>query len=128
MSIPGYRVTPNGKVYSTDHNWRGYGEREMRQHPNGCGYPSVRLTIDGRRKRWTVHGLVARCFLPPQPSPSHQIRHLDGDKSNNAADNLAWGTAAENAEDRARHGRTYKGERHHWFKGAAIAKATGAGA
>lgn len=127
MSIPGYRVTATGKVYSTDHNWRGYGEREMRQHPNSYGYPSVRLTIDGRRKRLAVHRLVAQCFLPPKPSPVHQIRHLDGNKTNNAVSNLAWGTSAENAADRDRHGRTYKGERHHWSR-AAIARATGAAA
>lgn len=109
---PGYRVTADGKVFSTGHNWRGYGEREMRPTPNSDGYPSVRLTVEGKRVRLAVHRLVAREYLPPRPSPEHEVRHLDGDKTNNTVENLAWGTAKENAEDRERHGRTSRGLRH----------------
>ena len=109
---PGYRVTRDGRVFSTEHNWRGYGEREMQQTPNTDGYPSVRLTIDGKRKHLAVHRLVARAYLPPRPSPEHEVRHLDGSKTNNCVENLAWGTRQENADDRARHGRTSHGLRH----------------
>lgn len=35
--------------------------------------------------------------------------HLDGDPSNNALANLEWGTAAENAADRVRHGTAPRG-------------------
>jgi hypothetical protein len=110
---PGYIVTAEGRVFSVASNWRGYGEREMRQSLNADGYPSVRLTIDGKRTRLAVHRLVARDYLPPRPSLAHEVRHLDGDKTNSAARNLAWGTRKENAADRERHGRTYRGERHH---------------
>jgi hypothetical protein len=84
----------------------------MRQTPNASGYPSVRLTIDGCRKRLAVHVLVARKHLPPRPSPQHEVRHLDGDKTHSAADNLAWGTQKDNADDRERHGRTSRGIKH----------------
>jgi hypothetical protein len=40
-----------------------------------------------------------------------QCRHLDGNRSNNRLDNLAWGTPLENGADKARHG-TAKGERN----------------
>lgn len=109
---PGYRVTPDGRVFSTEHNWRGYGEREMRQTLNSDNYPSVRLTVNGRRVRLATHRLVARDYLPPRPSPAHEIRHLDGNKMNAHASNLAWGTRKENADDRERHGRTSRGEAH----------------
>ena len=109
---PGYRVTEDGRVFSLETNWRGYGEREMRQTPNADGYPSVRLTVDGKRKRLAVHRLVAKEYLPPRPSLDHEVRHLDGDKTNNHAKNLAWGTRKENADDRARHGKTSHGSRH----------------
>jgi len=109
---PGYRVTDDGKVYSCDHNWRGYGERELSQLPHKDGYLSVRLTIGGRRKRFAVHRLVASGFLPERPSQVHEVRHLDGDKLNNAARNLAWGTPKENADDRERHGKTSRGASH----------------
>lgn len=113
--IPGYRgysVTSNGCVLSVTHNWRGYGVRKLNQHPNSDGYPSVRFSIDGKRSRVTVHKLVALVFLPPRPSQKHQLRHLDGNKTNSHANNLAWGTAKDNADDRKSHGRTSRGVRH----------------
>jgi len=32
------------------------------------------------------------------------VRHLDGNPKNNSADNLAWGTYAENENDKRAHG------------------------
>ena len=113
---PGYDVTRDGRVFSTTTNWRGYGPREMQHTPNYDGYPSVRLLINGKRTRLAVHILVAREHLPPRPSTAHEVRHLDGNKLNPHADNLAWGTAKENAADRERHGRTSRGA----SRGAAI--------
>ncbi|ELY4813433.1 HNH endonuclease [Cronobacter sakazakii] len=107
-----YEITMDGKVLSLDSNWRGYGPRELSQHLNSHGYPSVRIYINGQRKRMPVHVLVAQNYLPPRPSSSHQIRHLDGDKTNNHFENLAWGTAKENADDRKSHGRTSCGVKH----------------
>ena len=112
---PGYEVTQDGRVYSLATNWRGYGKREMQKTPNDDGYPSVRILVDGKRKRLAVHVLVARQYLPPRPSPKHEVRHLDGDKTNPCATNLAWGTQKENADDRERHGRTSRGSRHSAF-------------
>ncbi|WP_082025680.1 HNH endonuclease [Methyloceanibacter caenitepidi] len=110
---PDYSVTDDGVVYATGTNWRGYGKRVLIQHLNAYGYPTVRLkTSTGCRRRKTVHGLVASAFLPPRPSQAHEIRHMDGNKTNNEASNLAWGTAKDNADDRRRHGRTSRGSRH----------------
>lgn len=108
---PDYVITEDGRVFSRT-NWRGYGERELSQLPHKDGYLSVRLVIEGRRRRFLVHRLVAASYLPPRPSPVHEIRHLDGNKRNNAAWNLAWGTRKENADDREAHGRTSRGLRH----------------
>ena len=109
---PGYEVTRNGQVFSVASNWRGSGRREMRQTLNASGYPSVRLVVGGKRKRFAVHWLVARDFLPPRPTPQHEVRHLDGNQMNPDAGNLAWGTQKENADDRERHGRTSRGAVH----------------
>ncbi|MBZ9759448.1 HNH endonuclease [Mesorhizobium sp. CA8] len=109
---PTYEVTRDGRVFSVGSNWRGYGKRELTQVLNKDGYPSVRIIIDGKRKNRTVHSLVAKHFLPQKPSIRHEVRHLDGNKLNPNADNLAWGTQKENAEDRARHGRTSRGASH----------------
>jgi hypothetical protein len=121
---PGYEVTQSGRVFSVSSNWRGYGCREMTQHPNSDGYMRVRLIINGIRKSYFVHKLVAAKYLPPCPSPAHEIRHWDGDKTNNGAENLLWGTPADNAADRARHGRTSRGETHSLAVKAGIQKST----
>ncbi len=110
--VPGYRVTFCGRVYSVDTNWRRLGIREMCKSPDSNGYPSVRLVVNGQRKRFRVHCLVASVFLPQRPSLLHEIRHLDGNKDNSNATNLAWGTNADNAADREVHGRTSKGSTH----------------
>lgn len=109
---PGYEITRDGLVFSIGHNWRGYGKREITQDLNASGYPSVRISVNGKRKRYAVHVLVADNYLPPRPTDKHEIRHLDGNKLNSSADNLAWGTQKENANDRERHGRTSRGARH----------------
>jgi hypothetical protein len=107
-----YRVTTDGRVFSVEHNWRGYGERELVQHLNSYGYPAVRLTANGHRVRKCVHRLVAKHYLPERPSPRHEIRHLNGNKADNRVENLMWGTALENAADRESHGRTSRGQKH----------------
>ncbi|AIV65529.1 HNH endonuclease [Burkholderia pseudomallei] len=109
---PTYEVTHDGRVFSVDSNWRGYGRREMTQMLNADGYPCVRIIVNGKRKRVTVHSLVARTHLGPQPAPGHEVRHLDGNKLNSHYKNLAWGTQKENAADRDRHGRTSRGKKH----------------
>jgi hypothetical protein len=109
---PGYLATEDGVIISADSNWRGYGVRQLTGDTDRDGYLKVRLMRDGRRIRKAVHHLVAITWLHPRPSPAHEVRHLNGDCLNNAATNLAWGTRKENAEDRERHGRTSRGERH----------------
>jgi hypothetical protein len=109
---PGYEITPDGKVFSVFTNWRGYGRREMQHTLNSDNYPSVRILINGKRKRLAVYILVAWQYLPPRPSQQHEIRHLDGNKLNSCANNLAWGTRKDNADDRERHGHTSRGPRH----------------
>jgi len=102
--IPGYAISPEGIVFSLKHNWRGYGIREMKATPNSHGYLRARLTVNGRRKSYLVHRLVADAYLGERPSLLHEIRHLDGSRTNNFYENLAWGTKSENALDRSRHG------------------------
>jgi len=121
---PGYEVTRDGRVFSVSSNWRGKGRREMRATPNSDGYPSVRLVVDGKRKRFTVHSLVAEKYLPPRPTRNHEVRHLDGDKTNSDASNLDWGTQKENADDRERHGRTSRGTSHSEAIKAGITKSS----
>lgn len=109
---PMYRICPHGRVLSLT-NWRGYGYRELTPVLNEDGYPSVRRSMDGgSRKHVAIHVLMAPIYCGPRPSPQHEVRHLDGDKTNCLAVNLAWGTRKENADDREKHGRTSRGDAH----------------
>jgi hypothetical protein len=74
------------------------------------GYPCVGLSGVGKWTLKKVHQLVCEAFHGPRPSPSHQAAHNDGVRTNNAASNLRWATAAENSCDRAIHGNNRPGE------------------
>lgn len=50
-----------------------------------------------------VHVLVLLAFQGPRPR-GYQSRHLDGNRFNNRADNLRWGTREENLADARKHG------------------------
>jgi hypothetical protein len=80
------------------------------------GYPLVSLILRSRKRTKAVHTCVCVAFHGTRPSPIHETRHLDGDKTNNKPDNLKWGTPVENEADKRRHGRASIGERHHSAK------------
>lgn len=67
------------------------------------GHQNVNLHRDGRGRTEKVHRLIAIAFLG-QPEARQEVRHLDGDPSNNRVDNLKWGTRSENIRDSVRHG------------------------
>lgn len=95
--FPDYRVSSLGQVASVKQGFRilAGGKTEM-------GYRNVLLYNTGERKTFRVHALVAEAFHGPRPE-GLVIRHLDGDQLNNAAQNLRYGTAADNLEDMRRH-------------------------
>jgi len=76
------------------------------------GYLSVHIRHRGVSTSRPVHVLVLESFVGPRPE-GHLGCHGDGDRSNCRLDNLYWGTHAQNMDDRERHGRTVRGERHH---------------
>ena len=55
--------------------------------------------------------MVLTAFFGPPTPEKNQCRHLDGNKTNNASTNLAWGTVNENAEDQVQSGRQAYGSR-----------------
>lgn len=58
---------------------------------------------DGVLEREYVHRLICEAFHGPCPE-GMECRHLDGNRTNNAASNLAWGTRRENHADKNAHG------------------------
>lgn len=116
--FPGYEVSNLGRVASL----RRRPRRILSPYLNprqAHGYFHVTLSCDseGRRRRPSVHRLVAEAFHGAAPSPDHQVRHLDGNRFNNTAANLAWGTASENRLDRVRHGTDHNVAKTHCPQG-----------
>lgn len=105
---PGYYASPEGFIISTKYR----EPRQLKSHRAKGGYRNISMTrSDGVSKVRNVHRVIAETFHGPCPS-GLQVRHLDGDKDNNASTNLKYGSARENRDDSDRHGTSPLGERH----------------
>lgn len=92
-SLP--RATTTGRVLK---------QSSGRPKPGVVPYLGVRLHRGDGGKRVRTHVIIAATFLGPRPA-GQQIRHLNGDHADNRVENLAYGTAVENAADTTAHGR-----------------------
>jgi hypothetical protein len=96
-----YFVSDAGEVFST--KWGTM--RQLKPWLHKFGYPMVTIGTTPRTHKIPVHRLVALVFIGSPASPDLEVRHLDGEPTNNMASNLAWGTHAENMADMVAHGR-----------------------
>lgn len=108
-----YAVSSDGQVWSRvgrrkngrRNKWNLWRPVKPWMHKSGHLY--IRLEW----KNSQVHRLVLEAF-GREPSDGEECRHLDGNPSNNAIENLAWGTRSENIADKVVHGTHNRGERH----------------
>ena len=93
--VPGYiglyKVSNYGRVKSVKKSL------VLKTCGSGNRYKTVAL-CNGMRKTFRVHRLVAAAFIP-NPDNKPCVDHIDGDKSNNRADNLRWVTTKENCNN-----------------------------
>ena len=84
-----------GKYYISDkcNFYSTFSKRCMKPQKDHKGY----LYVEIGRKKYKVHRLVAKYFLP-NPNNLPQVNHIDCDKSNNNVENLEWVTNRENYE------------------------------
>jgi hypothetical protein len=96
----GYEVSDRGNVRSF-HPYPRNPEvpRLLAIRTNTYGYPSVMM----KHRKHAIHQLVMQAFVGPA-SDGHEVRHLDGSRTNNHLSNLAYGTRSENQQDSVRHG------------------------
>jgi hypothetical protein len=81
----GYVIYRNGDIVSP----KG---RRLKSHVSSHGYVKVCINKRGR----FLHRLLAEAFIP-NPKGKATVNHKDGDKTNNAIDNLEWATHKENS-------------------------------
>ena len=84
--IPGYEryhVSNMGNVKNTDTG------RLLKPFNQAGGYKSIDSSIDGVRKRFSCHRLVASVFIS-NDSGLPQVDHIDRVRHNNKVSNLRW--------------------------------------
>lgn len=112
-----YQVSSHGRVFSTGGRTRKGGL--MHIHTAKNGYQRVTLSegrLEGERVyRGSVplHRLVALYFCDGHDETNNVVNHIDGNPSNNHADNLEWCTQSDNV----RHAIDVLGRNIGWAKG-----------
>lgn len=112
--FPAYAVGNDGSIWSrfiSGHGMVGnvWKNRKFRITPDG--YSRIGLKNGDIRVERGVHRLVLQAFVGHCP-PGQECRHLNGIKSDNRLENLAWGTKLENQNDKRLHGTIAMGESH----------------
>lgn len=100
---PNWHADDEGRVYKNG--------VEVAPYPIYRGHRYYRVRENGKDIK--VHTLVCTAFHGPRP-PGNECRHLNDVKTDNRAENLCWGTMAENQRDAVINGvnRSLPGEKH----------------
>jgi len=115
-----YQVSNQGRLRSLDRlRYRGRGThakvrgKVLKPQHDKEGYIIAKLCKHAKYTYPKMHRLVAQMFIGESPGKGYQVNHLDGDKANNAVDNLEWVTQSENMKHAYRTGLVV-----HWTKKA----------
>jgi hypothetical protein len=86
-----YLVSSDGEVYRKVTN----GKKVLKKYKRNGGYEYVAIISNGKRKKFSVHRIVCQAFHS-KPFDKFEVNHIDGNPSNNKAENLEWVSASEN--------------------------------
>ena len=87
---PNYWINEQGEVYNET------TQKKLIGSIGENGYKYYRLTKNGKKKMFYAHRLVAEAFLENVKNLP-VVNHKDGNKLNNAVDNLKWVSYSDNA-------------------------------
>lgn len=74
-------------------------KRVLKLSTTKLGYSRITLRINGIKKNYRIHRLVASSFLD-NPLGKPDVDHIDRNRSNNAVNNLRWVSKKENLLNR----------------------------
>ena len=113
LPIPGYEGSYEVSDFGQIRSLRGYKRRERIRKPvlRDDGYFQVTLYMNRIGKAWLVHRAVLFAFVGA-PDQGHEAAHMDGNKGNNALENLVWATSLENNRHKVAHGTNGCGEKN----------------
>ena len=92
-----YQISNLGNVKSLNYNGRKGVEKNLVPKVNNYGRLWVELFMNGKKKQFLIHRLVAMAFIP-NPNNLPQINHIDENPKNNVVDNLEWCTGEYNVK------------------------------
>lgn len=88
--FPDYFIFPDGNIKKSDGTL-------VNLYVGGSGYWYVSLKQNNIRKRFSVHRLVAKAYLP-NPKNLEQVNHINGIKTDCHVSNLEWCTRNHNSK------------------------------
>ena len=88
-----YQISNQGRVRSLPRQGTRTTESRSISYTHD-GYAKVRLIFCGKDKTARIHRLVAEAFIP-NPNGKETVNHKDGNKKNNAVENLEWADRSE---------------------------------
>lgn len=100
----GYKIYRTGAVYGKKGKLLKTEERK-RQGREKTDL-TVRLYYNGKSKKWTLHRLIAACFLGP--IDGYEINHKDRNTHNCCVENLERVTSSENTRHYYKHKKEFK--------------------
>lgn len=65
---------------------------------NEKGYYRVDLSKERKSKRFRIHRLIAKTFIP-NPNNFPEVNHINGNKKDNCINNLEWCTRKHNMKE-----------------------------
>jgi hypothetical protein len=86
-----YKVTNDGRVYSE------YLHDFVKPFFSKGGYVRIKLNFGDRSKKFMIHRLVAKAFIPNVDNKPH-VDHINRNRADNRMENLQWVTPKENSE------------------------------
>lgn len=105
LTLEDYEITQEGQVINK------HTKHILKPQPNGKGY--LRVSIGGKLQ--FVHRLVASQYIP-NPNNYEQVNHKDGNKTNNAVENLEWVSNQANRDHAVENKLHLQGEDCSWSK------------